>query len=234
MCPPVDHVIATVLGNVRTADLVCGANVLAQVPDLQRLRRRHRDRCWPRRAPSRSSSRTCVRLVEGNQFDTIYHEHFSYFSLLAVERVLRSPRPDRLRRRGAAHPRRLAADLARHAADATDRSVDRCPRPAPGREERPDCSTLDYYRTFGAPGRGDEARGCSSFLIDAKRAGKIDRRATARPARATRCSTTAGSGPTSSTTRSTATRTSRAGSCRDAHPDPPTRSGSPRRGPTTS
>jgi len=28
-----------------------------------------------------------VRLVEGNQFDTIYHEHFSYFSLLALEPV---------------------------------------------------------------------------------------------------------------------------------------------------
>lgn len=30
------------------------------------------------------------RLMEGNQFDTIYHEHFSYFSLTAVRRVLES------------------------------------------------------------------------------------------------------------------------------------------------
>jgi hypothetical protein len=28
-----------------------------------------------------------LRLVEGNQFDTIYHEHFSYLSLLAVQRI---------------------------------------------------------------------------------------------------------------------------------------------------
>jgi hypothetical protein len=28
-----------------------------------------------------------MRLIERNQFDTIYHEHFSYFSLLTVERV---------------------------------------------------------------------------------------------------------------------------------------------------
>jgi hypothetical protein len=28
-----------------------------------------------------------MRLFEGNQFDTIYHEHFSYFSLLAVEDI---------------------------------------------------------------------------------------------------------------------------------------------------
>lgn len=29
-----------------------------------------------------------MRLMEGNQFDTIYHEHFSYFSLYAVRRVM--------------------------------------------------------------------------------------------------------------------------------------------------
>jgi hypothetical protein len=28
-----------------------------------------------------------MRLMEGNQFDTIYHEHFSYFSLLTVDRI---------------------------------------------------------------------------------------------------------------------------------------------------
>ena len=29
-----------------------------------------------------------LRLVESNQFDTIYHEHFSYFSLLTARKVL--------------------------------------------------------------------------------------------------------------------------------------------------
>ena len=28
------------------------------------------------------------RLVAGNQFDTVYHEHFSYFSLLTADRIL--------------------------------------------------------------------------------------------------------------------------------------------------
>ncbi len=28
-----------------------------------------------------------LRLIDGNQFDTIYHEHFSYFSLLTAQRV---------------------------------------------------------------------------------------------------------------------------------------------------
>jgi hypothetical protein len=31
-----------------------------------------------------------VRLMEESQFDTIYHEHFSYFSLLSVERIFRA------------------------------------------------------------------------------------------------------------------------------------------------
>jgi hypothetical protein len=29
-----------------------------------------------------------MRLIEENQFDTIYHEHFSYFSFLTVQRIL--------------------------------------------------------------------------------------------------------------------------------------------------
>jgi len=31
-----------------------------------------------------------LRLVEGNQFDTIYHEHFSYFSFMTVEKIFAS------------------------------------------------------------------------------------------------------------------------------------------------
>ena len=31
-----------------------------------------------------------MRLIEGNQFDTIYHEHFSYFSLLTAETGFRA------------------------------------------------------------------------------------------------------------------------------------------------
>ena len=77
----------------------------------QRLRRRHHD---PARAARRRHARVPapVRLIEGNQFDTIYHEHFSYFSFLhGVERIFAAPRPRGLRRRGAADPRRLAARL---------------------------------------------------------------------------------------------------------------------------
>src|SRR5205814_8894047 len=31
-----------------------------------------------------------LRLIEGNQFDTIYHEHFSYFSFMTTRTILGS------------------------------------------------------------------------------------------------------------------------------------------------
>jgi SAM-dependent methyltransferase len=71
------------------ADLLVGNNVLAHVPDL------HDFVAGLARLLKPSGVLTLefphlVRLVEENQFDTIYHEHFSYFSLTAVERVLRA------------------------------------------------------------------------------------------------------------------------------------------------
>lgn len=72
----------------RAADLIIGNNVLAQVPDLNDF----------------TAGMACLlasdgvitlefphleRLIEGNQFDTIYHEHFSYFSLITIDRLAR-------------------------------------------------------------------------------------------------------------------------------------------------
>ena len=54
-----------------------------------------------------------LRLIEGNEYDTIYHEHFSYLSLLTAQRVLAAAGLTRRRRRGAPHPRRLHADAGR-------------------------------------------------------------------------------------------------------------------------
>jgi SAM-dependent methyltransferase len=72
----------------QAADLIVGNNVLAQVPDLHDFVEGLRRLLAPGGAITLEFPHL-VRLMEGNQFDTIYHEHFSYFSLLAVERVLR-------------------------------------------------------------------------------------------------------------------------------------------------
>jgi len=69
------------------ADLIAGNNVLAQVPDLNGFVEGMRILLAPGGTITLEFPHL-LRLVEQNQFDTIYHEHFSYFSLLTVERVL--------------------------------------------------------------------------------------------------------------------------------------------------
>lgn len=70
----------------KTADLLTGNNVLAHVPNISDFV-----------GGLKIALKSCgvitmefphlMRLVEQNQFDTIYHEHFSYFSLHVVETV---------------------------------------------------------------------------------------------------------------------------------------------------
>jgi SAM-dependent methyltransferase len=78
---------ATIRAQYGSADLLIANNVLPHVPNLgdfvsglARLL-----------APAGVLTLECphlARLIEGSQFDTIYHEHFSYFSFLTAERVL--------------------------------------------------------------------------------------------------------------------------------------------------
>ena len=70
----------------RQADLIAGNNVLAQVPDLNSFVAGIRNLLKPGGTVTLEFPHL-QRLVEGNQFDTIYHEHFSYFSLLSVEKI---------------------------------------------------------------------------------------------------------------------------------------------------
>ena len=72
----------------RSADLIIGNNVLAQVPDLNDFvaGMRHllaADGVITLEFPH------LVRLMLENQFDTIYHEHFSYFSLITIDEIAR-------------------------------------------------------------------------------------------------------------------------------------------------
>lgn len=70
------------------ARLLLGNNVLAHVPDLNDFVGGLKILLAPDGTATFEFPHL-QRLMEGNQFDTIYHEHFSYFSLLAVERVMR-------------------------------------------------------------------------------------------------------------------------------------------------
>ncbi len=68
------------------ADLLLGANVLAQVPDVNDFVAGIELLLAPRGIVTIEFPHL-MRLIEQNQFDTIYHEHFSYFSLLTAERI---------------------------------------------------------------------------------------------------------------------------------------------------
>jgi SAM-dependent methyltransferase len=68
------------------ADLILGNNVLAHVPDLNSFVTGLKLLLKPKGVITMEFPHL-MRLMSGNQFDTIYHEHFSYFSFLTVERV---------------------------------------------------------------------------------------------------------------------------------------------------
>ena len=68
------------------ADLLLGNNVLAHVPDLNDFVNGFKILLKPRGIITMEFPHL-MRLIEENQFDTIYHEHFSYFSLITVKKV---------------------------------------------------------------------------------------------------------------------------------------------------
>lgn len=75
--------------NGRRADLLVGNNVLAHVPDLHDFVAGLAMLVSDRGAVSLEFPHL-LRLIEGVQFDTMYHEHFSYLSLWTVELALRA------------------------------------------------------------------------------------------------------------------------------------------------
>lgn len=70
----------------RQADLLLGNNVLAHVPDINDFVAGLKVLLKPSGVITMEFPHL-VRLVEENQFDTIYHEHFSYLSFTTVEQI---------------------------------------------------------------------------------------------------------------------------------------------------
>jgi hypothetical protein len=153
----------------RQADLLCGANVLAQVPDVNDFVGGMKLLLKPAGVATIEFPHL-VRLMEENQFDTIYHEHFSYFSFMTSERIL------------AAHGLTLfdVEELpthggslriyARHAEDTTKPVGDRV-RQLRAREASAGFDRLDRYTSFTDQVHATKRR-LLEFLIGAKRKGK--------------------------------------------------------------
>jgi SAM-dependent methyltransferase len=150
------------------ADLLLGNNVLAHVPDLNSFVAGLKILLAPGGAITMEFPHL-LRLVEENQFDTIYHEHYSYLSLHAVLQVF------------AAHGLTLfdVEELPTHGGSlriyAQHNNDPRPVGPAVNalhqRELAAGYTKLETYQAFGR--RVEEAK-CKllAFLIEAKQQGK--------------------------------------------------------------
>jgi len=73
----------------KQADLICGANVLAQVPEPNDFVRGLKTLLKPGGVITIEFPHL-MRLMAENQFDTIYHEHFTYLSFLTAETLFKA------------------------------------------------------------------------------------------------------------------------------------------------
>ncbi|MBI2432382.1 MAG: class I SAM-dependent methyltransferase [Candidatus Hydrogenedentes bacterium] len=73
-------------GQGKQADLLLGNNVLAHVPDINDFVAGMKLLLKPSGLITMEFPHL-ARLMEGNQYDTIYHEHFSYLSFTVVEKI---------------------------------------------------------------------------------------------------------------------------------------------------
>jgi hypothetical protein len=150
-------------------DLILGNNVLAQVPDLNDFVGGLKILLAPRGTITIEFPHLHQTVV-GNQFDQIYHEHFSYFSLYSAELIF------------AAHGLTLfdVEELPTHGGSlriygrhADDQARPLTPRllDLRAREAAAGVDTLSYYADFEERVR-ETKRKLLEFLIGAKRAGK--------------------------------------------------------------
>lgn len=70
----------------KQADLICGNNVYAHVPDINDFTQGLQI-ALKQAGTINLEFPHVLNLIEQNQFDTVYHEHFSYLSLIAVNNI---------------------------------------------------------------------------------------------------------------------------------------------------
>ena len=154
------------------ADLLLGNNVLAHVPDLDDFVGGlaillKDDGVLTMEFPH------LVQMIDGNQFDTIYHEHYSYFSFVAVERVFGAHGFELFDVEELATHGGSLRIFARHKKAPGKRSGPLTARVADllARERAAGVETLGYYAGYSETVR-ETKRALLEFLIREKRAGR--------------------------------------------------------------
>jgi SAM-dependent methyltransferase len=153
----------------KKADLLLGNNVLAQVPDLNSFVAGLKILLKPAGVITMEFPHL-TRLIEDVQFDTIYHEHFSYFSLLTAQKIFAAAGlsifdVEELSTHG--------GSLRIYACHEEDHSKSVSPRVEAlrAKEEMAGLADLASYRSFAR--RVEESKyALLEFLMDARRRGK--------------------------------------------------------------
>ena len=153
----------------KQADLLLGNNVLAHVPDINDFVAGLKLLLKPQGVITMEFPHL-VRLVEKNQFDTIYHEHFSYLSFTTVEQIF------------VAHKLAIfdVEELATHGgslriyashAEDNSKSISSSVTALRTQEAGWGITSLKPYRAFGKKVEATK-RNILQFLIEAKGSGK--------------------------------------------------------------
>lgn len=151
----------------RKADLIAGNNVFAHVPDINDFTAGLAEALKPEGVITLEFPHL-MRLVEFSQFDTVYHEHFSYLSLMVVQRIfagcgLRIFDVEELPTHGGSLRIYGCHDEAGHRETAAVAGV-------ADEETRRGMATGAYYQGFQA--KADAVKdGLLRFLLDARRDG---------------------------------------------------------------
>jgi SAM-dependent methyltransferase len=160
--------VARELARQSCADLLLGNNVLAHVPDLNDFVAGMKTLLKPGGVITMEFPHL-MRLIEDNQWDTIYHEHFSYFSFLTASAVF------------AAHGLRLfdVQELPTHGGslrifaahdEDTGKPLTDAARELAERERAAGYAQLDTYLGYGRRVEADK-RQILRFLIELKEQG---------------------------------------------------------------
>jgi 2-polyprenyl-3-methyl-5-hydroxy-6-metoxy-1,4-benzoquinol methylase len=153
----------------RKADLLLGNNVLAQVQDLNDFVKGMKILLKPQGVITVEFPHL-MRLMAESQFDTIYHEHFSYFSFITTEKIfaahgLTTFDVEELPTHGGS-----LRIYARHAEDASKPVGERV-REMLSREASANFNRLESYASFSEQVQETKCK-LLTFLIKAKREGK--------------------------------------------------------------
>ncbi len=155
--------------NNKKADLLLGNNVLAHVPDIV-------DFVGGMKVALKQNGVITMefphlmQLVDNNQFDTIYHEHFSYLSFYTVKQIFESQGLEMFDVEEIPTHGGSLRIYAKHKEDNT-KEISENVKKLIDQEITKGLNTLSYYNNFQQKATKVKL-GITEFLIDQKKAGK--------------------------------------------------------------